>query len=285
MPERLARRVLREPTLWFFTVAALLLLVLHLIGTDREKISIRAEDVAALERSFQAHWGRTPTASERAALVQDFVDEELLWREGLRLGLERSDPIVRRRIVQKMTFLLEAQANLQPPTEADLRSYFAAHQQRYATPESVSFTHVFCGSNDNRNSHALLTEPQEPPAHVEMLRARLAAGALPEDVSLPFLRGLYWRQRPLAEVERTFGSSFVAALRNAQTGSWGDPVRSLLGWHLVRVDAWHPAVVPPFDAVRHRLEQDWREEARRQAREAGMQRLRKQYHVTLPKLP
>lgn len=276
---RLARLVLREPSFWFFVVAASLLALWHAVVPKTHTITIGPDEIGALERSFVAQWGRTPTASEREALLADFLDQELLWREGLRLGLDRGDPIVRRRVVQKMTFLLEASASGPPPTEQQLKDYFELQPERYRLPERVSFQHVF--QPRENNEHATSSNVASPTPTLEELRRRLEAGEPPETVSAPFLRGLRWTERTTAEVEATFGPAFLAALRKLPQGTWSEPIPSAFGWHLVRLEEWRPPELPSFDAVRSRVEQDWLDDERSRARAEGLRKLRQRYRVVV----
>ncbi|MCX8072926.1 MAG: peptidylprolyl isomerase [Candidatus Binatia bacterium] len=277
---RVVSSFVREPTVWFFLVAGAGLALWQAAAPQPTALVIRTEDVAALERSFTEQWGRPPREGERQALIEDFIREELLWREGRRLGLDRGDPIVRRRVVQKMTFILEAAASGRPPAEEDLRAFFETHADRYRSPERVSFLHVFWPRPTPAADHDSVSNGSLNGQLQNLLR-RLQSGEAPEQVSAPFLRGLRWRERPVDEVERTFGPEFLAALRSLAPGTWSTPVSSLLGWHLVRVDQWIPPALPPFEAVRHRVEQDWIEHQRARAREEGLRKLRQQYAVRI----
>ncbi|GIW43387.1 MAG: hypothetical protein KatS3mg077_0669 [Candidatus Binatia bacterium] len=277
---RLARALLREPSLWFFLAAGAALLVWHRLEPSRTTITIARDQLAEFDRAFAEQWGRPPTNEEREQLVEDFVRQEILWREGLRLGLERADPIVRRRVVQKMTFLLEAARAAELPDEATLQEYYRLHADRYLLPERVSFIHVFRPyESPNGRPHG---SPADLPANtLKTLRPRLQGGEEPEALSAPFLRGLRWTGRPTEEVERTFGADFLATLRSLPLGTWSDPTRSIFGWHLVKVEAWHAPELPALETVRRRVEQDWLEAARTRAREEGLRRLRERYRIVV----
>ncbi len=277
---RILHKILRDPSFWFFVVAALLLGLTHGLARQRNIITVRQEEIANLEQSFTSQWERTPTAAEREALLADYVNQELLWREGVRLGLDRADPIVRRRIVQKMTFLLEAAANGGPPSDDVLKSYFHRHSERYQLPERVTFQHVFLLGESRRDSGSRNAEVSLAVTPKEVQR-RLEAGESPEALSAPFLRGLRWKERTADDIKNTFGADFLAALRDLPTGKWSEPIPSLYGWHLVRIESWHPRELPAFEAVRARVEQDWLDEARSRAREQGLQKLRARYRIVV----
>jgi hypothetical protein len=166
-------RLLREPLL-HFAVLGVALFALHrqLAPADESQpITVDANLTAALRADHQRRTGATPTAEEEDALLERHLDSEVLYRAALDLGLERGDVIVRRRLIQKMEFILEnAQPRPEPP-DTELQAYLEAHAERYALPERLSLTHVFV-SNERAGGQAV--------AETEALRQQLLDGAAPE---------------------------------------------------------------------------------------------------------
>ena len=98
------RRFFREPLLHFLLLGALLF-VLHrawqgLQPSDR-LIVITPALHADLERELAVELGRAPDAAELAAALETWKSEEVLFREGVRLGLDDDDPLVRRRSARR----------------------------------------------------------------------------------------------------------------------------------------------------------------------------------------
>ena len=135
------RTWLREPLLHLLLAGGGLLLVHRAVAPRRERITVGAEERAAL-RADQQRRGGAPSAEDERQRVERFIDSELLYREALARGLDRGDVIVRRRLIQKMEFLLEAEADAEPP-EAELAAALAASPGRYALPERLSLEQVF----------------------------------------------------------------------------------------------------------------------------------------------
>ena len=90
---------------------------------------------------------REPTEAEIASLVDDWVTEEIWRRESIRLSLDEEDEIIRRRMIQKMQFIAEQEAEL-APTEEELRAYYTANFEKYEVPSSVSFEQLQFQSRD-----------------------------------------------------------------------------------------------------------------------------------------
>ena len=108
-------------------------------------VTVTEEQLGAIRERWAAQWGRPPTGRELEGLIDEAVREEILYREARRRGLDRGDAIIRRRLAQKMMFLLEdsAEAPARGAGAGDIETYFAAHAERYHEPRRTTFRHVF----------------------------------------------------------------------------------------------------------------------------------------------
>lgn len=266
------KHLLREPLLHFLLGGAALFLLYAAVGeprTDRpDRIVVTEERVAMLARTFERTWMRPPTAGELQGLIDDYVAEELLYREALSLGLDRDDLVVRRRMRQKMEFLTEGISEVDPD-EADLRRFYEAHPQRFRAPPRLTFTQVFVAADADDGT-------QE---RAEGILDRLREGSAPDGLGDPTLLPRSLRDASPGEIAGTFGSSLAEALEGAPEGRWSGPYASGLGLHLVRVEARRPARLPPLAEVRPAVEREWAAERREQARERLLETLRERYEV------
>jgi hypothetical protein len=259
---------LREPLVYFLAVGAVLFLLTErladrLDGDPALIIEVTDAERQRLSDQWQAQMGRPPSADELAGLVEQWIREEIYYREALALGLDADDVIIRRRLAQKLTFLTEDLATGQSPDEATLRAYYAEHAERYREPERFTFSHRYF-SNDRRAQ-----------ARADALAA-LQADAIEGD---PFMLQRSYVARSQREIAELFGREFAAALGALPDGAWQGPVRSAYGWHLVRVEERHPARSPSFEEVARRVAADYRQQRRREANEAYYQSLRERYRV------
>src|SRR5262249_30114133 len=141
---------LREPLLHFL-VLGVALFALHRVIAPRppgRTIAVTPEVAEGLARDHERRTRAAPSADERRALIDRYVESELLYREALALGLDRGDTIVRRRLVQKMQFVLETAGDGEQPGDDELRALIARAPERWAQPTRLSFTHVFVPSGD-----------------------------------------------------------------------------------------------------------------------------------------
>jgi len=256
-------------------LARFVLLGAALFALDRWRAPpSRAPDAIVLSRDFVAGMraglarerGRAPTEDELAARLQEHVRDEALYRSALAQGLDRGDGIVRRRLVQKATYLIESEAEPDAPAEPVLRAWFDAHRDRYAVAPRVDFAHRFF-SADRRGPRA-----------ADDAAAALRAG-VPDALGDPFLRGEGFTDLTPAEVLGTFGEGFARALDALPPGAWRGPVASVHGQHLVRVSARRGGAPPPFESARAAVLRDWREAERARRVEAAVQAVVGRYRV------
>ena len=242
--------------------------------TARPVIEITPDEVERLRARWIAQWGREPTGDELQTLIDEAVDEEILYREAQRLGLDRDDAIVRRRLAQKLTFILEDAGATGPPSQAEVEEYYAQHAERYRRPERTTFEHVFL-SGDSRT---------DPAGDATVLLGELR-GVGDDDwqrLGDPFMLARSYADRSDQEIAGLFGRVFTEAVAGLPVGGWSGPVESTYGVHLVRVNGRTPPRAPALSEVRDRVTADLREDRRRERSLAAYQELRDAYEVQLP---
>jgi hypothetical protein len=268
-------RLLREPLFHFLVIGGLLFVLYTAISGPApapvNSIVIGPERVAQLAAGYEAVWRRPPSDDELRALVDNFVREEVYYREALALGLERDDTIIRRRLQQKMEFLTDSGADLIEPEAGELEAYYSANEQRFQDLPRIALTQIFLGENPR---------PE---------RIDAALTALQSDAGTdPFL----WSERTLlpsqmalstpAAIDGMFGAGFFDQLIQLPTDVWVGPVESGYGLHLVRIDDSLPARVPPLEEVRDVILREWKSEKAMELREQIYARFRERYNVELP---
>jgi hypothetical protein len=261
----------REP-LVHFAVLGVAVLLLHrwVAPPDARRIELTAPMVRALRQEYLRRNGSPPNAAEEAEMIDRFVDDEVLYREALALGLDRGDIIVRRRLVQKMEFLTEGLDPVPEPSDAELQAYLDAHAARWAEPERVTMTHVFVATDRH---------PDAAPALAAALRTRLAAGEDPAGLGDPFLRGREFPDRSRPELAAVFGPELATAVMALPPGEWSQPLRSSYGLHLVRVAGHAPRRAARLADVRAQVAHEWTVERRAAINAAALADIRRRYTI------
>ena len=137
-------RVARDPLFICLVLGMVVFVVDGWLGRPpQQHIEVTAADVARVDAQWRAEMGRPPTEQELSALIDRHVRGEVLYREALRLDLDRNDTIVRRRLAQKLQFVSEDLGTGDPPTEKALRAYYGAHRENYVRHARVTFSHVY----------------------------------------------------------------------------------------------------------------------------------------------
>jgi peptidyl-prolyl cis-trans isomerase C len=269
---------LREPLL-HFVVAGFVLFVAgqaHRRETDPLRIVVTPERETQLVNRYALQFGAPPDAPTRAAIMDREIEEEMLFRQGLALGLDRNDELVRRRIVQKMQFLLNDVNPPAEPADAELRAFYSAHVDRYATPARVTFSHVYFSS-----------ELGEQPARARAVQALKQLGTEGRDAAEagdPFPDLSHFAAYDVKQVQRLFGQTdIVDALFSAPSGRWVGPYKSVYGWHLIHIDARQDAARPAFAAVRDKVRTDYLLDAQDRANRQAMSQLAREFTVVRAK--
>lgn len=245
-------------------------------GADRV-VTVTEEQLGAIRERWVAQWGRPPTGRELEGLIDEAVREEILYREAQRRGLDRGDAIIRRRLAQKMTFLLEDSAEASSAAAAaDIETFYAAHAERYREPRRTTFRHVFL-SRDRRDDAAR-------DAAILLGEVREGAGDGWRRLGDPFILLREYADRTDQEIAELFGGRFATAMPSLTTGEWQGPVGSAHGVHLVQVIDRAEPRLPALDEVRDRVAEDLLESRRRERNEAALQTLRERYEIRMPEL-
>ena len=267
------RQFLGEPMLHFVLIGLALFAIhrqLSPSASGGSRIVVTQGVIDDLAVQHEARWGRPPSRSELASLVESYVRDEILYREGVALGLDRDDPVVKRRVRQKLEVMAEEDTPVGVPTDAELSAYLAANAGRFTRPAVVSFEQVFIGSSATS-------------ARVELAALTRAAGPDfdPRSLSKPSILPPTMTATPSDLVARDFGVAFAAALEKVPVGEWIGPVGSAFGAHFVRVVERTPAVVPALPEVRDAVVREWESERRQRARNDNYRRLRSSYVVEI----
>ena len=268
-------RMLHEPLVHFLLGGAFLFVLFGQAADPRDATSGRIVmsefRIAGLASTFERLWLRSPTEDELRGLIEDYLKEEILYREALALGLDRDDLVVRRRLRQKMEFLNEDLTATQEPSEEELRDYLAANAASFRVPARTSFEQLFLDpARSDRDVYA----------RAASLLAAVRAGdggALGDSTLLPANLD---RATP-REIDQTFGEGFSESIAARAQGEWSGPFSSSFGLHLVRVTARETERMPGLEEVRQAVARDWDADQRRSANERFYEALRSRYQVEI----
>jgi len=280
------RRLLREPLVHFLLIGAVLFGLYSITqsgppATARSKeIRLSLDDIAQLTLLYQSQWRRQPTPQELARMVENKVEQEILYREALARGFDKDDEIVKRRMAQKMQFLAEDVAAAHEPTTAEIKGWFEKNSATFAQPGRVGFRHLYF-STDRRGARAR----DDAAGALAKLAGEPEDSKLASTLADPFMFQDYYRDRAPENLAKEFGPPFALSVAKLAPGTWQGPIASGYGWHLVFVDTVIPGRVPGFEEVEPEVKAAWLAERKALAWQETYKDLRAKYTVLLPAPP
>lgn len=269
-------KFLREPLVQFLLIGAVLFLVGRSGGDGAGGIVVSAGRVTQLAQRFETVWMRPPTRPELQGLVDEYVREEVFYREARAMGLDVDDPVIRRRLTTKLQFVSEDLVTTAEPADSDLVAWLATHPDRVRRDAILSFAQVYVAT-DSRGTEAAMAESARLLALLRSREPNAPADQLGDRTML---------EHEFARMERRdvalkFGDEFALALDSIPVGAWSGPVESGYGLHLVLIRERVPGAVPNLAEVRDVVLREVQNERRINGVETLYQQMRKKYDVTI----
>jgi hypothetical protein len=256
---------LREPLLHFVLLGAVLFGLDHALVSRREDprvIVVGAEVDKEAKQLFAASRGREPNVEELKALRAAWLDNEVLYREGLAMQVDRGDSAIRERVIFKALSVVDA--NTKPPALDDrqLREWFEARRAKYDEPPRFDFQEAVLSGTD--------TSEAAVRAFVDMLNK-----GTPGDVAA----GLrVFKGRPHANLVQSYGPDFPKALQESPANEWR-AIATREGWRAIRLEAMAPGKPAQFEALRGVVLQDWTDTVLAEQRTAAVRKLATKYVI------
>ncbi len=247
-------RLVREPLVHFLVLAIAVFGLHGLVASRAEdvtgRIAVSAPKIEQMEAIFSQTRMRPPTAEELKGLIDDYIAEEFYVREALTLGLDQDDTVIRRRLRQKMEFLIAAEVEAEAPSETDLQAYLIAHPEKFETARRIALEQVYLSPRERgdriaTDAQTMLDALQaDSDADLALLgdATLLPATLPPSDAS---------------QIAAVFGPEFAAALEGVEASIWFGPVASEYGLHLVRITSVEAGQLPALGEVREAVVREW----------------------------
>ena len=258
------QRLVREPLLHFLVLGGLLFAVDHAVHGRQDDMHtiVMGPEVDAEARSvFRAERGRDPNAQELTALRKVWLDNEVLYREGLAMQVDRGDPAIRDRVIFKALSVVDANTTALKPDDQVLRPWFEAHRAKYDEPPRFDFQEaVLSGENSEEAVRGF----------VAMLNSGKQGDT---NAGLRVFKG-----RPLANLDLSYGPEFAKALATATPQEWR-AYKTKEGWRAIRLEAMTPGKPAVFESVRAPVFQDWNDATLSQQRSDAVAQMAKKYKI------
>ena len=259
-------RWLREPLLHFAVLAGLLFVIDYWASErQRDEIVVSQQTIDYLIKQREDLELRQLAAEERQDTIDQFIEDEILYAEAYKRGLDRGDSRMRRNLILKMRGLLAGE--ISEPTSAQLRTWYEQNPDRFTIPETWSVEQVF------------FSDPESvPEALLEQLNTGLAPTTVGE-TRLDVPRRL--REVSQGQLVGILGPDGTKRLLGTEAGAWVGPIDSTLGVHFVRVTGYRQAFRQPYEIVARYLGGEWMLEQTRRRVEQEVEMLRTNYKIVV----
>ncbi|MFW2367958.1 MAG: peptidyl-prolyl cis-trans isomerase [Desulforhopalus sp.] len=271
------KSLLKEPLIHFLFIGLVLFLIFEMFndptGSQSSRIVITNGQIEFLKASYARTRQRTPTEVELQGLIDGYVREEILYREAMALGLDKDDPVVRRRLRQKLELMGDDLAGIVVPTDDQLQQFLETNAAKFKIEPQIAFHHVFI----DIAKHGISAD-DEAARILAILSAEgdsIDPGALGDQLMQPKSFNL----TPVSQLAKLFGSSFSLEISNYPPGKWAGPVQSGYGLHLILVIEHVAGRLPQLDEIRETIEWEWTASHRKELKENIYNELRGRYTV------
>jgi len=255
---------LQEPLLHFLLLGAVLFAADHwLVGRadDPRRIVVSTAVDQEARTLFKNSRGREPNADELKALRQVWLDNEVLYREGLALQVDKGDTAIRERVIFKSLSLVDAALKRPDITEAQLRQWFEKHRAKYDEPPRFDF------------QEAALAEDNDEVAVRAFVQALNSGTPGDAKAGLRVFKG-----RPYDNIVQSYGADFAKALESLPPGEWR-ALASKDGWRAMRLEAVVSAKPAQFEVMRGVAMQDWNDATMTELRTGQVRALARKYKI------
>jgi len=253
--------LIREPFAHFLVLGV----VIFFIGeyfkkhhfNEQYEIRITNKDVYRMASLWEKQYGSIPAPIQLQSLIDNYIHEEVLYREGMEAGLIKDDEVVRRRIAQKEEFLFQDLAVIDDPTEDQLKEYYEKNKSKYTVPEKLSFSHIYfspdvAGEDDAfKRATGVLKELQGK----NLNRA--------PELGDRFAYLYDYANQSKEDIYHLFGGSvFTDSIFYFPVKKWHGPVHSGYGWHLVYVNGLSAVAYQPLNEIKEKVKADYLQDTR-----------------------
>ena len=279
------KKILKSPIIYFFVIG-FVVFGLHSFlnranqdNKDPFTVEVTSADIEWIRSSWEARMKRPPTQSELQNLIDSYIREEILSREAYAMDLDERDIVIKRRLVQKLTFVFEDFAETAEPSDDELKKYMHKNQEKYRIPEMISFTQVFFKLDERKNAM------EEAKTVLASLRSAKSAPGEAASLGDATMIDSFFHKRSLDEVARILGNEFANELFSIEEKGWHGPIGSAFGLHLVYISERIVSRMPEFEQIRDDLKYDFMYERKKEVVDKAYEAAKSRYTVLVEGLP
>ena len=252
------KRLLSEPLVQFFILGVLLFLLTSYIRQKRDKqsheIIVDNERIGMMVMNYKTQTGDLPNKEQLDAMIENYIREEISYREAKKIGLDKDDEIIRRRLSQKFDFLQTDLTEVAQPSDEDLKQFYEQHPELFQTEATVSFSHIYFTADNNTDNIA----KQKASTVLQQLKNSKLQRAPEKGDRFPLQYD--YTDQATVDIQQNFGDKpILQKLFKAPLHTWIGPVQSGYGWHLIFISKRNNDAAIPFESIKEEVKRKWLE--------------------------
>ena len=260
---------MKQKLLIFFSIGLFIFVIDIVFNEDSpNKITIYESELDSLINTWITQVGREPTNEEIDGIIKQLIDEEILYREALKLGLDKNDIIIKRRLAQKISFLKQESISSNP-SEEEIKEYYSNHTDDYFVESTYTFSHIYFSEDNQAQSRS-----------IKALQS-IQQGEEPSLFGDPFLLGKNFSIKTSKELKRSFGDQFSDSIKDLDIKKWDGPISSEYGEHLIFLNSYTDSFLPELSQVRSIVVSDILAREQSQSTAKYLEELRKEYEIEI----
>ncbi len=200
----------------------------------------------------------------REQYLKRFLDYKILAAKARKEGIAKGPDFAKKMQLMEMQVLIQslfdrdgaALKDKSAVKDEDVKAFFDQHPEKFMTPESFSARHILVSTRAQGAEKARTDD--EAKARIKEVQDALKAGKSFEELAKTYSddpgskdKGGLYDNMPFGR----FVPEFDKAVRDQKVGEVGEPVKSMHGYHLIKVDKITPAVPQTFEAAKESAKQ------------------------------
>ncbi len=200
----------------------------------------------------------------REQYLKRFLDYKILAAKARKEGIAKGPDFAKKMQLMEMQVLIQslfdrdgaALKDKSAVKDEDVKAFFDKHPEKFMTPESFNARHILVSTRAQGAEKARTDD--EAKARIKEIQDALKAGKSFEELAKTYSddpgskdKGGLYDNMPFGR----FVPEFDKAVRDQKVGEVGEPVKSMHGYHLIKVDKITPAVPQTFEAAKESAKQ------------------------------
>lgn len=269
------QKVLKDPFSHFILIGTLLFFLYGWLSIDEKgadnRIVISEYEVETIVNNWQQRWNTPPTEAELAGMIEQKIREEILYREAMSLNLDQDDVVIRRRLADKMSYIINDVLVPEQATDQQLQLFMDSHPDKFISPVRFTFSHYYF--DDNLQNTIKIAD--------RVVAAQIAIRNGEKVLDDDFPGKKYIEDLPEHQIARLFGRNFAEQLEPLILNEWSDPLKSGYGLHLVNVVKRTKATTAELSDIRSRVLKEWQVNQQKKSNINAYQSLRAAYDIKI----